>query len=102
LRPPNKLWPGSNHATVSIPDARKGEAIVLMTELVSAELGILPEHFRKEGLTELAVPRKIVKVRQLPLLGTGKIDYVQTKILVLEHLNENKTEGESDDQEKID
>jgi acyl-[acyl-carrier-protein]-phospholipid O-acyltransferase/long-chain-fatty-acid--[acyl-carrier-protein] ligase len=31
------------------------------------------------GQPELAVPRRIVQVAALPLLGTGKIDYVSVK-----------------------
>ena len=34
---------------------------------------------RTQGASELSVARKIVRVPALPLLGTGKIDYVTLK-----------------------
>lgn len=89
----NVVWPGINHAVVSIPDPRKGEMLVLITEHISAELDILPEHFRNNGLTELSVPRRILKVKTLPLLGTGKTDYVQVKELAT-HLHADKDDNE--------
>jgi acyl-[acyl-carrier-protein]-phospholipid O-acyltransferase/long-chain-fatty-acid--[acyl-carrier-protein] ligase len=36
---------------------------------------------KSSGAPELAVPRIIQFVRQIPLLGTGKTDYVQLKKL---------------------
>lgn len=78
------LWPGVNHIVVSIPDARKGEMLVLLTELPTAMLDQLPPHFRQHGLTELSVPRRLLKLEKLPLLGTGKMDYVQARSLALE------------------
>ena len=37
---------------------------------------LLPANDRHDGAPELAVPRKILKVTEVPVLGTGKTDYV--------------------------
>jgi acyl-[acyl-carrier-protein]-phospholipid O-acyltransferase/long-chain-fatty-acid--[acyl-carrier-protein] ligase len=44
----------------------------------------LQEAARRLGVAELAVPRKIVRVDTLPLLGTGKTDYVTLKRMAAE------------------
>ncbi|WP_122465450.1 MULTISPECIES: AMP-binding protein [Brevundimonas] len=76
------VWPENRHAVVSLPDARKGERLVLVTDNSGAELGRLGEWARAHGAPELAVPRKIVKVSELPVLGTGKTDYVAIQQMV--------------------
>ncbi len=76
-----QLWPNIPHAVVSIADAKKGEQLVLVTEKQDAEREAISQHFRKEGMTELAVPRKILPVEKLPMLATGKVDYVSVKAL---------------------
>ncbi|MDX2027185.1 MAG: acyl-[ACP]--phospholipid O-acyltransferase [Alphaproteobacteria bacterium] len=83
----SKLWPNINHVVVSVPDPRKGEMLVLVTEHAGAELDVLPSHFRQNGLTELSIPRRLVKLDKLPLLGTGKADYVQIKARILETID---------------
>ena len=70
------VWPEARHAVVSIPDNRKGERLVLVTERSDAEVAPLAEWARTHGAPELAVPKRIVKVGELPVLGTGKTDYV--------------------------
>ncbi len=70
------VWPDGRHAVVSIPDNRKGERLVLVTDQADAEVAPLAEWARAHGAPELAVPRRIVKVGELPVLGTGKTDYV--------------------------
>jgi acyl-[acyl-carrier-protein]-phospholipid O-acyltransferase/long-chain-fatty-acid--[acyl-carrier-protein] ligase len=69
------LWPDSNHAAVAIPDAHKGEQIVLVTDCSQADRPALIGWAQNHGVTELAVPRKILRVEMLPTLGTGKMDY---------------------------
>lgn len=80
------IWPGVKHAAVSIPHSRKGEMIVLLTEYPEAELDILPEHFRAYGLTELNLPKRLIKVKQVPILGSGKTDYIKARQLALEEI----------------
>ena len=70
------VWPDHMHAAISVPDARKGEQIILPTEKPDADRAALSEHASGEGMSELAVPRTVKSVDTIPVLGTGKIDYV--------------------------
>ncbi len=72
----SNVWPDALHAAIAIPDERKGEQIILLTTLGSAQRVTLLEQAKNDGIAEIAVPRKIVHVATIPLLGTGKIDYV--------------------------
>lgn len=71
--------PTHQHATSTQADAQRGEAIVLFTTDATLARERLQEAARTLGHPELAVPRKIVRVDALPLLGTGKIDYMTLK-----------------------
>ncbi|QGP81273.1 acyl-[ACP]--phospholipid O-acyltransferase [Sphingobium sp. CAP-1] len=70
------LWPDADHAVVTRPDLRKGEQLVLFTTRKGAKAGDLQNWGRANGVTELAIPRDIREVDALPVLGTGKLDYV--------------------------
>lgn len=76
------VWPDARHAVVSAPDSRKGERLILVTDQPGAEAGPLSEWARTHGAPELAVPRKIVRVAQVPVLATGKTDYVAVQRMV--------------------
>ncbi|HAJ45411.1 MAG TPA: 2-acylglycerophosphoethanolamine acyltransferase [Alphaproteobacteria bacterium] len=78
------LWPDHMHAAVSVPDDRKGEQILLVTDAPQANRGELIAWARNHGVPELAVPRHIVHTEAVPVLGTGKTDYVRVKQLALE------------------
>ncbi|WP_230772817.1 acyl-[ACP]--phospholipid O-acyltransferase [Sphingomonas sp. Leaf4] len=71
-----KLWPGADHAVVTRPDPRKGEQLVLFTTRTDATVAALQEWARANGVAELAIPRDLRIVEALPVLGTGKLDYV--------------------------
>jgi acyl-[acyl-carrier-protein]-phospholipid O-acyltransferase / long-chain-fatty-acid--[acyl-carrier-protein] ligase len=76
-----KLWPDHLHAAVTKPDDRKGEAIVLVTTKADATTDELLAFARGQGASELAVPRIIMTVETLPVLATGKTDYVSVETL---------------------
>ena len=76
------VWPEVRHAVISVVDSRKGEKLVLVTERKDADVKQIADWAREHGAPELAVPKKIVKVRDLPVLGTGKTDYVAIQSLV--------------------
>jgi len=67
------------HAASSQTDAQRGETIVLFTTDAELNRERLQAAARQGGYPELAVPRRILRVDSLPLLGTGKIDYVTLK-----------------------
>jgi acyl-[acyl-carrier-protein]-phospholipid O-acyltransferase/long-chain-fatty-acid--[acyl-carrier-protein] ligase len=78
-----RVWPAATHAVVTVPDARRGEQLVLVTDHDGATRGALASAARDAGLPEIYVPRAIARVRTVPLLGTGKIDYVNAAQLAL-------------------
>jgi acyl-[acyl-carrier-protein]-phospholipid O-acyltransferase/long-chain-fatty-acid--[acyl-carrier-protein] ligase len=76
-----RLWPEHAHAVVTLPDPKKGEQLVLVTDHEEASREELIGFARKEGLAEISVPKTLLKVPELPLLGSGKVDYVRLKTL---------------------
>lgn len=71
--------PTQIHAASSQPDPARGEALVLFTTDRALSRERLQAAARETGAQEMAVPRKIVLIEALPLLGTGKTDYVTLK-----------------------
>jgi acyl-[acyl-carrier-protein]-phospholipid O-acyltransferase/long-chain-fatty-acid--[acyl-carrier-protein] ligase len=69
------LWPGYVHAVVTVADAKKGEQLVLLTEQPNAERDALVAFARQHGMAEIAIPRTLISVARVPLLGSGKTDY---------------------------
>jgi len=76
------VWPDNRHAAVSVPDSKRGERLILVTDHEGAASAQLSEWARDNGAPELAVPKKIIKIAVIPVLGTGKTDYVAIQKLV--------------------
>jgi len=71
------VWPAAEHAVVTRPDPRKGEQLVLFTTAKDATQKALQDWCKAHGVAELMIPRDIRLLDALPVLGTGKIDYVR-------------------------
>jgi len=80
------LWPDNRHAVIAMPDPKKGERLILFTDRTDAAATAIVEHAQSLGAPEIAVPRKIVKVPEIPVLGTGKTDYVTIQKMVEDEL----------------
>jgi acyl-[acyl-carrier-protein]-phospholipid O-acyltransferase/long-chain-fatty-acid--[acyl-carrier-protein] ligase len=78
-----KVWPEAAHAVVAIPDEKRGEQVVLVTARKDAARPALLAAAREAGVPDIFVPKLIVKVAQVPILGTGKTDYVTAGTLAL-------------------
>ncbi len=70
------------HAVISVPDARKGEQLVLVTDKPDADRDDLLNYAKDQGIAELMVPKTIHAVDEIPVLGTGKVDYVEIMALL--------------------
>jgi acyl-[acyl-carrier-protein]-phospholipid O-acyltransferase/long-chain-fatty-acid--[acyl-carrier-protein] ligase len=91
-----ELWPDAISGVATVPDARKGERIILVTNKKNPVRSDLMLFARSRGASEMMVPSEIVTVEKLPLLGSGKIDYIALQKFVNERL---KQEGAARAQE---
>ena len=81
-----ELWPNVISVVVSVPDARKGERLILMIPDAAASREQFLRHAKSKGASELAVPSEIMVVGGVPVLGSGKPDYVAAAQLAKEAL----------------
>jgi acyl-[acyl-carrier-protein]-phospholipid O-acyltransferase/long-chain-fatty-acid--[acyl-carrier-protein] ligase len=71
---------------VAVPDKRRGERIVLVTTAGNADAEAMRRYGKQAGAAELMMPQDIVKVTEIPMLGSGKTDYASARRLALEKL----------------
>jgi len=71
-----EVWPDNRHAVVAVSDDKKGERLVLITDKTDADVSRLTTWAKENGAPVLAIPKKILKVETVPVLGSGKTDYV--------------------------
>jgi acyl-[acyl-carrier-protein]-phospholipid O-acyltransferase/long-chain-fatty-acid--[acyl-carrier-protein] ligase len=76
-----EVRPGAALVVVSLPDARKGERLVLMTTDAALTREAVQRHARAKGASELMTPADVLVLDSLPLLGSGKPDYVAATAL---------------------
>lgn len=73
--------PAFQHAATVEQVAGTGESTVLFTTDPALDRIVLLNAARSIGAQDLAVARRIIKVDSLPLLGSGKTDYVTLKVM---------------------
>lgn len=78
------LRPDAEHVAVTVPDAKRGERILLLTTAPDLTRAALQAHGRELGVTELMIPAEILPMEELPLLGSGKVDFTRARVIALE------------------
>lgn len=68
---------------IGVPDEAKGEALILLS-MLDVNLGDLRTKLAAAGVPNLWVPRTVVRVESLPVLGTGKLDLGGCRKLALD------------------
>jgi acyl-[acyl-carrier-protein]-phospholipid O-acyltransferase/long-chain-fatty-acid--[acyl-carrier-protein] ligase len=90
-----ELWPQLMTVVVSVPDARKGEKIILLTTDPACTREAFLRHAKAKGASELQVPSEVLVVERIPLLGSGKPDYVAALALAKEKLAARPAKAEA-------
>jgi acyl-[acyl-carrier-protein]-phospholipid O-acyltransferase/long-chain-fatty-acid--[acyl-carrier-protein] ligase len=70
------LWPDAVSAVVAVPDARKGERLLLYINKKDALRSDFIAYARFKHASELMIPAEIIHMEKLPMLGSGKVDLV--------------------------
>ena len=69
-------------AVASVPDARKGEKLVLVTDAQDATRADFLAYAKARNAMDLMVPAEVRIVAKVPVLGSGKIDFVTVTKMV--------------------
>ena len=78
------IWPEATSVAAAKFDPKKGQKIVLITNCLEAKLEDLRSLIKSAGLTEIYVPAQLIIIEQIPLLGSGKVDYSKIQELIME------------------
>ena len=71
-----ELWPNNISAVAAVPDARKGERLILVTDKHGATRAEFQAYARSKHASELMLPSEVIVLDKLPLLGSGKVDHL--------------------------
>ncbi|MBC8015418.1 MAG: AMP-binding protein [Sporomusaceae bacterium] len=88
-RTAEKCFGTNRNAAINLPDHKKGEKIVLYTMDKNASKQMLREFMSQAKQSMLAMPGEVFIVDKLPLLGTGKTDYVTLKAMAADGVEKN-------------
>jgi acyl-[acyl-carrier-protein]-phospholipid O-acyltransferase/long-chain-fatty-acid--[acyl-carrier-protein] ligase len=81
------LWPDNPPAVVAAPDHRKGERIVMATTKPGATRAEVQAWMKSKGAAEYMAPAVVLVLETMPLLGSGKTDYVELSRIVRDRLS---------------
>jgi acyl-[acyl-carrier-protein]-phospholipid O-acyltransferase/long-chain-fatty-acid--[acyl-carrier-protein] ligase len=70
-------------AVITRPDADRGEALIAVSNEAKLNLEEIRAAIQAKGLSNLCVPREVKYLREIPKLGTGKIDLRELQKMIL-------------------
>ncbi|MBV9287753.1 MAG: acyl-[ACP]--phospholipid O-acyltransferase [Hyphomicrobiales bacterium] len=70
------LWPDDLFAAVAAPDPKRGERVIVATTKSGASKAEVQAWMKIKGASEIMFPESVVILETIPLLGSGKTDYV--------------------------
>ncbi len=80
----SECWPGALSAAATLPDPKKGERLVLVTNAAGATRSAFHAFAKGKGAAELMLPSEVINLEPMPVLGSGKLDFVAVQRFVRE------------------
>lgn len=84
----NQASPLGHHVVVSVADARKGEQLILVTNDVALSRQTVKEAAQMAQVAEIMVPKTVILVEAIPVLGTGKTNYPEVQKIANRHFDQ--------------
>ncbi|WP_321325351.1 AMP-binding protein [Thiomicrorhabdus sp.] len=81
----NLASPEGHHVVVAVPDERKGEQLVLVTDDVTLSRKTVTDAAKEKQVSDLMIPKTVILVEQVPILGTGKTNYPEVQKIAERH-----------------
>jgi acyl-[acyl-carrier-protein]-phospholipid O-acyltransferase/long-chain-fatty-acid--[acyl-carrier-protein] ligase len=81
-----ELWPDALSTVTAVPDPRKGERLILVTQQKDATRAQLQAFAKARHASDLMIPAEVWVQDKLPVLGSGKVDATGVAKLVQERL----------------
>ncbi len=69
-------------AVIARHDEQRGERLAVVTNNPGIDVKAVREALQGKGFPDLAIPREVRFMKEMPKLGTGKIDYVTLRGMV--------------------
>ena len=83
----NEASPDGHHVVVSVPDERKGEQLVLVTDDENLCRKTVMNAAKEKAVSELMIPKTVILVEAVPMLGTGKTNYPAVQEIAERHFD---------------
>ena len=78
----SEVYPAGHHVVVAARDDKKGEQLILVTDDDALNRKAVMDAARSRGLSELMIPKTVLIIDEIPLLGTGKTNYPEVQKIV--------------------
>lgn len=75
----DEMYDDAKQGVFAVADDKKGEKLVFVTNNENADIHSVRQYFHEQGLSELWIPKEVVYMKNPPMLGSGKFDYLTAK-----------------------
>ncbi len=89
---------GPKVAVTAVPDPKKGERLIVIHTPIDKTPGEICKALSGQGLSNLFIPGEdsFLEVKELPVLGSGKLDLKGIKQVALEHFTNRAEPAKAD------